>query len=87
MKSNVCQDCGRFIQHYGVSDDRYHWVNCGHCVVNSRSRHRQALARACEHFEPCEPKKQVPRDKLIVTVERLRRIVDMEFPPVMPTEE
>ncbi len=87
MNTNVCQDCGRFKQHYGISDGRYHWINCGHCVVNSRSRHRHALHRACEHFEPCDRPPIQPREKLIVTVERLRAILDMEFPPVTPPQE
>ena len=87
MKENTCQDCAQFKQHYGISDDRYHWVNCGYCRAYRRPKHRHALAQICERFVPCERKPTVPRDKLMLTVERLRHILDMEFPPEMPMEE
>ena len=87
MDNKTCQHCVHFTQHYGIDNDRVHWVNSGFCRVDCRPKHRRAMARACEKFVMDEKPPTISRKRLILTVEKLREILNRELPPECPDEE
>ena len=44
-----CEHCIHFIQHYGISDEGLHEVNCGHCRKIKKTI--DIRKRNCPHFE------------------------------------
>ena len=48
-----CRDCSHFCQHYILDGDKYHWVNCGHCVY-ARPVPRARFGRICKNYEARE---------------------------------
>ena len=54
MQDKTCADCAFFIQHYRKAQNRYFWVNCGHCK-KPRLKSREPSAKACSNFQEKSP--------------------------------
>lgn len=85
MKGPLCQNCKHFIQHYGIMDDRIFTINCGHCAV-PRLRHRQALSKACEHYEPGAVGLSSFADKKYLSKKLVEYALSMELLPYIEDE-
>ena len=54
MENNQCKNCGHFLQHYIISQNRLIEVYCGHCIY-LRAKRKRPDSKACEHFIQGQP--------------------------------
>ncbi len=78
MEENICRQCRHFRQHYVLDDQTCTAICCGHCVF-PRLKNRRPDTPACGHFVAGERELPVSRDFL--TMELLRWVQNLEFPP------
>lgn len=83
----TCDTCRYFLQHYGLVDERFIPVYCGHCTF-SRVKARKPDSVACEHFiSGTSPTgifvtKQYLAERLINYVLALELLPEAEEPPI-----
>lgn len=78
MEEKVCGQCGHFRQHYTLDDQSCMTVCCGHCVF-PRLKNRRPDTPACGHFLMGEQK--LPASRRFLTMELIRWMQSLEFPP------
>ena len=84
MKNRTCGQCGHYHQHYVMDRQSCIVVPCGHCTY-PRLKSRRPDSPACGHFEPGE--QELPVDRHFLTMELLRWIQSLEFPPEVRRDE
>ena len=78
MEKNTCGQCGHFYQHYVLDDQSAIRVCCGHWVF-PRLKNRRPDTPACGNFVAGERK--LPESKHFLTMELIRWVQGLEFPP------
>lgn len=78
MEQKICGQCRHFRRHYILDEQTCKAVYCGHCVF-PRLKNRKPDTPACGHF--VEGEQKLPVSKHFLTMELLRWIESLEFPP------
>ena len=86
MNVNKCKDCGNFLQHYTIGNDKIFQVYCGHCTLTSPKR-RKPDAVACEHFIQASQLEDKFVSKEYLTNALLQKVLDMELFPEVEKEK
>ena len=81
MSEPTCRSCKYFYQHYGLSQGRLHWLYCGHCTHNDRSKHKRPDKKACEHYVQAEKLEDIFVTKEYLTKALLDRVLQAELFP------
>ena len=83
MEKNTCGQCGHFRRHYVLDEQLCTAVCCGHCVF-PRLKNRRPDTPACGSFVAGE--QQGPLSKHFLTMELIRWVQSLEFPPEIREE-
>ena len=51
MKTNSCNTCAYYLQHYTLNQKDIFKVDCGHCTYG-RPKRKRPDAKICDHFSP-----------------------------------
>ena len=81
MSETTCRSCKYFYQHYGLSQGRLHWLNCGHCTHKARTKHKRPDKKACDHYAQGEPLENIFVTKEYLTKALLDRVLRAELLP------
>jgi len=80
MESNQCKNCGHFLQHYTIRQNRLIEVYCGHCIY-LRAKRKRPDSKACEHFIQGQPVEESFVSKEFLSKALLQKILDMPLFP------
>ena len=76
----TCVECRHFMQHYGLVDERFVPIYCGHCTFSCpRAKHPDTPV--CKHFIPGNPKTGIFVTKQYLTKQLLNYVLALELFP------
>lgn len=84
MDKNICKNCRHFKQHYTFSEDRCHWVDCGHCLKRN-GKSRKLWSKGCESFEQREEEAALIT-KRFLSKRLLEYVLSLGLPPEITDE-
>ena len=80
MEATICKDCRFYVQHYGISGNKFTRVYCGHCTF-SRLKRKLPDAKTCEHFLPGTTGTDSFVTKEYLTKELLHYVLSLDLLP------
>ena len=87
MEKSTCGECEFFVQHYILLEQKFHWVNCGHCtkrkIRNQNSDIRTPSSKACPEYIFSGTKESKFVSKEYLRKELLKRVLEMDLLPQM----
>lgn len=84
MEDRICKNCRHFKQHYTFSENRCHWVDCGHCVKR-KGKSRSVWSKGCEFFEQREESVELIT-KQFLSKRLLEYALSLDLPPEITGE-
>ncbi len=80
-----CKKCQHFRQHYAFLENRFTWVDCGHCTL-AKPKRKRAFTRACDQFVQKTGASGPDLTKRYLSIELLKFVLSLELPPKIEGE-
>lgn len=80
MKEAKCGVCRFFVQHYGLNNQKFFRLCCGHCTF-SAAKGRRPDAKACENFIPGPDDTDAFASKEYLSKELLQYVLHLSLLP------